>query len=533
MSFFDGTWGEPEFFDLPEYNNEENFKFSATKTKTEDQSIDNRPSPYNIDVDGSTSKETANQFGVNLSKSDEAYTEMANPVEENLLQQADDLKQATLPLKQSPTVISSAVPSPDMQNSVISGGDFSSFHEISNTMQPPATPSSVPYSLPQTRDHRHGNLNRKLLSPKPLTGKREKTSIDRIIDEHNKKMEEKAAARKAKSALINYAGIQKKAARRTGRKSSESQYGSISKTQNQSAFRYHGVPGLLGTRQEYQVNFNDPIQIQEFQEESSFQRMGQMQQITTVLDPFQQMGHIMMTPCLQNYNDSGAETGPKYQIPAVSANTQVNLNQFEHQNSQLVMNSLHQTGQPMINPSMEGVFNPEIKKQASIYINQCHASPSQSLQLPQSMDSQIQNHPFQQMGQANENFDPSTSNHTVDFEKPHSPLFPERNFWMPRTSNILHGRAHNQWQMTAVQPQNFGTQQKTYVGTTTQIGIHNSAPANFFQMRDSSSPSSFSPLLPTVFTPEMNDSEFSSSQSSPFSPPSSLGQINFTHRSNN
>ncbi|KAF7868451.1 hypothetical protein EAF04_004983 [Stromatinia cepivora] len=560
MSFFEGTWEEEESFNLSEQDEFLNLPEGAffnlqedNKNKGDDLSITNSSdkslnmySPHEGDINGMVLQGTIDEFEVNSIKSDKTCTEGAEPAETEVgsrLSMPVDTQfekevtrgqyfTATNSLIQSPTSISSA----EIQRHSSSETKASSFSGVSNTMGSLLTPPSVlPGPFLSAEDHRYSQNNREILSPTPtpFIRQREKNSIDRIIEEHNKKMAEKAAAKKANSTLLGYSGIQKKTPVKRGHRYSRSLDESVGNAQTQAEYNHNGVPGSLAPRQKCQVNFNDQFQTQGFQEKvsfqqmcqmqqgpsnlNSFQQMGQMQRIPPNLDSFQQVSHGKMYSYPQKYTSSNTEQQAPCQPSAVTQFQASPYNQFEHQNYPMSTQSFQQLGQQMMNPSIKRFYNRDVKREgeASMHPNQLDVSHNQPLQSPQFMNPQEQYYSFQQMGHTHNDLGFSHNNYPSVLDEPHVPLFPERNSWTPRTNTDLHCQAHNQWQTSAVQAPEFETQQQTNVGTP----MSNS--------RSTISPPSFPP---PSFTSERNSDQPSESPLDPPFPRSSPGNIDLTHR---
>ncbi|KAB8303554.1 hypothetical protein EYC80_004959 [Monilinia laxa] len=412
-----------------------------------------------------------------------------------------------------------------VQENSVGAVDSQCFQQIPSVLRQPqtvASPSVLPTtqvpSLSRAPPSPYSSDSKTVPPPAiPKTGQRKKSSIDRIIEEHDRKSAERLAARKAHALRLGYKGIQKNAGDRNLHRSSRGQDEYVSNPQNRSTSRHHGVPEPMVARQAYHANLQDQLRAQELSESNTFLQMDQMQQSPAALDPFQQMSQNRMTPHQQNYRN----TREASQQPPVG--TASRPSRYNHQNSQSNMNSFQQTSQQVIDPPMERVFTPNMNSQASGYGNHVPVSHSQSFNSRQLMEPRLQNHSSQRMGQARHGSGPSALNYNAVYEEPHVPLFPERNSWEPPISNIIRGEANNRRQISVSQMQQFEAQQQANTGIPPQAFNHNPAAANEFQMSNNWSTTPIDPF------PSMNSEQTPQSlMNNPFPPPPPV-QISFTH----
>lgn len=387
----------------------------------------------------------------------------------------------------------------------ISATESSSLGAIDNLMRPPPTPS-----------HR----------------KRERCGIDRIIDEHNKKLAEKAAVKKAHLTQWGYRGIQKKLIGRKAHKYSRSLEESTANAHSRSGFRNHGIPDISRNPLAHQVSFNNLTQIRELQEGDSFQQMGQMQLNPPNWDSFQrmgqmqlnpqnfepfqqmakkeqnhaignslqQMGHDEVHPCPQNYNSSAEGGKPEYQPSRLA--TQFGTSppkQLEHQNLLMGTYPFKRMGEGTMSKPMERRLKFDPRRQAPSHANQLSASQNRTRQSLQLGNSQQQKHSFQQMGHLNDNLSLSPFNCTSVLDEPHTPLFPERTIWMSQARNTLREQSQNQRQTSNFPRQHLDIQQQQMnVSISAQTVTKHYTIANPVQMQDGrTSAASLAPFSPT------------------------------------
>ncbi|KAJ8070881.1 hypothetical protein OCU04_001240 [Sclerotinia nivalis] len=582
MSFFGGNWEEEESFDLSEHDEFLNLPEGAffnlledskdkgdelSITNSADKSPSNKYSPNEEDMNRMILQETVDEFEVNSLRSEKTCTEEAEtletevgndlfmlvdtPPEEEMkddqyfmvillffemnLQCIDDPKQVPNSSVQCPTTMSPVISPSEIKQHPSSATKASSFSGISNTMGPLFEPaSSSPAPFLSAEDHRYNQDDREIspLTPTPSIRQREKNSIDIIIEEHNKRMAEKAVTRKANSTLLGYNSIQKKTPVKKGHRYSGSLDESVGKFQTRPSYNHHGVPGSLNPRQECQVNFDDQFQTQGFQEKgpsqqmgqiqqmqqgpsnlNSFQQMGQSQTIPPNLDYFQQVSHGKMYSYPQKHTSSNTEQQAQFQPPALTQSQASPYSRFEHQNTPMSTQSFQQLGQQMMNPSIKRFYNRTVKREGetSMQPKKWPVSHNQPLQLPRFMNPQEQYYSFQQMGHTQNNSGFSHINYRSILDEPHSPLFPERNSWTPRTNTNLHVQAHVQQQTPTVQEPQFGTQQHT-------------------NMSNGRSTTPFSSFPPSSFTSERNSDQPLESLLDPHFPHSSQEQGDLSYR---
>ncbi|RAL61657.1 hypothetical protein DID88_002726 [Monilinia fructigena] len=502
MSFFEDTWGLPEFFDpqeelefldlpgedffdIPEDSNQE--ADALLVANREDRSINNESLAQDLEVNRANVLGTAETFGVDPDAM----------VYETHIEVAKLEAEQVGPNTEQPQTVPSSSALPIAQDPSLSRASISTYSSDSNTVPPPAIPK---------------------------TGQRKKSSIDRIIEEHDRKSAERLAARKAHALRLGYKGIQKNAGDRNLHRSSGGQDECVLNPRNRSMPRNHGIPEPMAARQAYHAHLQDQPQAQEFSENNNFLQMGQAQQSPAALDSFQQMSRNRMTPHEQNYRNTREAS---YQPPV---GTESHPSRYNHQQLQSNMNSFQQTSQQVINPLMDRILTPNINRQASGYGNHVPFSHIQSFNSIQLLETRLQNHCSHRTGQARYGSGPSALNHNAVYEEPYVPLFPERNSWEPPMSNIIHGEANNRRQISISQMQQFGAQQQANAGIPPKLSInHNSATANDFQTGNDWSTTLIDPFSSTNFRQEVNSEQPPHSlMTNPFSPPPP-GQISFTH----
>lgn len=245
------------------------------------------------------------------------------------------------------------------------------------------------------------DLSYSMMTSRPPSRRREKNSIDKIIEEHNKKHAGKFGVTQAYSKLLAPKVIQKKPTKRKGHKYSGSLEGFMVKCEAQ-----HIGPGSSEVYQEYQLDHDEPTQSWMFEEADSFQQVGQAQEVSQSLNSIQHIDQMEQMP--------------------------LDSTPFQYM------------GQEMIGPLAHEVHQ---------FNEHCQSVPS-----PRLINTQQPNNSFQQMGHACCDWDSYPFNHISVLDVPHSPLFPERNLWTPRATDTLFNQSHDQFRMPVVQTQGFETQ---------------------------------------------------------------------------
>ncbi|APA06110.1 predicted protein [Sclerotinia sclerotiorum 1980 UF-70] len=577
MSFSEGNWGEESFdlsendgfLNLPEGEFFNLFEDSTGKvdelsiTNSEDKSSSNKYSSLEEDIKGIILQGTVDKLGGNSVKSNtisrgeaesiesEVGSHLIMPVDTHLEEVMRGNQYCKVPnsLLQSLTTMSPVMSPSEIKQHSRSSAKASSFSETSNIMTPLLEPSSSsPVPFLSAKNHRYNGDNRGTSSSTPTrsTRRRKKNGIDRIIEEHDKRVAEKAAAKKASSTLLGYSGIQKNTPSKKGHRYSGSLDESLGRCQIERSYNRHHFPGSLSPQNEYQVNV-DGWQAHEFQDRGRVQQMHQMQQmqrgppnlnssqqmdqiqaIPPNLDNFEQFSHGKMYSDPQNYATSNTEQ----QTPFNRQFQASHHGQFEHQKTPMSTKSFQQLGQQIMNPYIERVHNQNLKREreATVHTNQLAISHNQPLQSPLFINPQEQNHSFQQVGHTLNNSSFSHIKYPSVLDERHLPLFPERNSWTPLANANLHGQARNQWQTPAVQEPQFGTQQHTNVGTPAKVEINNCAAANIIQMSNGISKTSFPSFPPPSFTSEQHSDQLLEPRLDPPLPTSPPANTHLTHR---
>ncbi|TGO22539.1 hypothetical protein BPAE_0164g00260 [Botrytis paeoniae] len=378
MALYEDILGEWHFFDLPEADN--------------DDGLLNLPkeSPIILPEDSIEEDEEVPMIYKEIQPSDNT----------------------SLFLVQSPTIDSPGMPSQYYQNHSTYATMPPSFDTISNTIGQLAIlerSSALAFSFLSDKDNRHEckhreDLSYSMMAPRPSSRRRDKNSIDMIIEEHNKKHAGKLGVTQANSKPLAPKVIQKKPTKRKGHKYSGSLEGFMVECQDQCS-----GSSLSGIYQEYQVDHDAPTPSWMFEEEYSFQQLGQAQKVPQSVDSIQHMGQMGRI----------------------------------HPNS----TSFQNMGQGMIRPFMHEVqqFN-----------YHCQSLPS-----PQRIDTQQLNYSSQQIGHTYYDWGLYPFNYISVLDEPHSPLFLERNLWAPRAAETLSNQSHYPFQMPAARIQGFETQQYT------------------------------------------------------------------------
>ncbi|KAF7899204.1 uncharacterized protein EAF01_008417 [Botrytis porri] len=396
MAFYENIWGERQFFDLSEADNNDEFPnlwkegpFVLVEDNIEED--EGTSMAYNKDqvsnnVYSSYSRETRDR---------EAETQSIMPIDTEFEESVGNIPRSTtsLSLAQRPTIDSPGIPSQHYQNHSVYATMPPSFNTISNTIRRPdmlQRSSALSSSFSSDKDNRHEYKHREdvsysMMISRPSSSRREKNSIDKIIEDHNKRHAGKLGVTPINSKPLASKVIQKKPTKRKGHKYSGSLEGFMVECQDQ-----HSGSRLSGIYQEYQLDRDESTQSWMFEEQDSFQQMGQMEQILPTSTSFQHMGQKMID--LQWFN-----------------------------------------------------------------------SHCQSLSLPQNTGTQQPIHSFQQIGHAYYDQSSYPFNYISVLDEPHLPLFPERNLWATRATDTSPNQSHYQFQMPAVQTQDFGTQQYTTV----------------------------------------------------------------------
>ncbi|CAD6446976.1 8403fb7b-fded-4708-803e-45e28f99321d [Sclerotinia trifoliorum] len=492
---------EGEFFNLLEDSKDKGDELSITNSV--DKSPSNKHSPHEEDVNGMTLQETVDEFEVNSMRSNTnsrgESKSLESEVGSHFFMPVDTRPEEEMKGGQCPKVPNSIVQSSDAILPVMSppkvkqhsrsAAKASSFSRISNTMVPSfIPPSSSPVSFLSAKNHSYNGDNRGTSSSTSTrsTRQRAKNGIDRIIEEHEKRVAEKAAIRKANSNLPGYSGIQKKTPVKKGHRYSGSLDESLGRCQIEPPYNRHHVPVSLSPQKECPVNV-DGSQAHGFQGRGPFQQIDRMRQMQTIppnLDHFEQFSHGKMCSYLKNY----ANSDTKQRAPFHRQLHASTYNRFELQKTPISTQTFQQLGQQMMDPFIGKFHNQSMnrEREASVHPNEWPVSHNQSLQSRQSMDPQEQNYSFQQTGHKQNNSGFSHINYSSILEEPHSPLFPERNSWMPQTNTDLHGQAYDQWQTSGVQESQFGTQQHTNMSSGRSTNPFPSLPPSSFTSEQNS-----------------------------------------------
>ncbi|TGO69931.1 hypothetical protein BOTNAR_0005g00130 [Botryotinia narcissicola] len=453
MSLFEDVWGERQCFDLPEANddNESLDLLKESSLVLREDNIEEYEDTAIAHLEDQLSKNMYSSF-VRVGRDQEAQTQLIMPIDTKFEESVGNgqCSATSLSLAQRSLVDSPRMPSQYFQNHSTHATMWSSINKISNIIRQPAVlerSSALSFSL-SDKENRHKqkhreDLSHSMMAPRPSSRRREKNSIDKIIEEHNKKHAGKLEVTQANSKPLAPKVIQKKPTKRKGNRYSGSLEGFMVKCEAQ----YSGS-GLSEVYRKYQLEHDEPTQSWMFEETDSFQQVGQAQEVPQSVDPIQhtsQMGEI---------------------IP--------NVTSFQH------------IGQGMIGPLTHEV-------------QQFH-SHCQSLPSPQLMRTQQPNRSFQQMGHKYYDWDLYPSNYISVLDVPHSPLFPERNLWAPRATDTLSNQSHDQLRMPAVHIQGFETQQYMTVRNGNSATASPSSLHGFLGSERGSCQSSESPTSPS-FSP--------------------------------
>ncbi|TGO59798.1 hypothetical protein BCON_0041g00080 [Botryotinia convoluta] len=295
MSLFEDIWGERQFFDLLEANDD-------------DESLNlPKENPLVLQEDNIEEDEETSMIYSEDQPSENMYSSYARyPLFSIDLKAANGLKQTSLSLVQRPTIDSPGMPSQYYQNHSTYATMSPSLNTISNTIRQPAVlerSSALSFSFLSDKDNRHEykhreDLSYSMITSRPSSRRREKNSIDVIIEEHNKKHAGKLGVTQANSKPLAPKVVQKKPTRRKGHKYSGSLEGFMVECQAQ-----HSGSGLSEIYQEYQFDPDEPTQSWIFEEEDSFQQVGQAQEVSQSVDSFQHMGQGMIRPFTQEVQE--------------------------------------------------------------------------------------------------------------------------------------------------------------------------------------------------------------------------------------
>ncbi|KAM0143751.1 hypothetical protein ACHAP3_001011 [Botrytis cinerea] len=465
MEPFDDIWGEKGFLTLSEADNDDEFHNLSTENLLvlpEDNIKEDEE--FSMIYDEDQPSENAYFSYGRKEREQEAETLSVVPIVTEV-EGTNGLKQTSLSLAQYPTVASSGMPPRYEQNNSTYATSSPPFNIFTDTIRQPTVPersSSLSFSGLSARDNRHEYKHRKKVPSSTMKSRtsypgREKNSIDKIIEEYHKKHAGKLGVGHANLKPLASKVIQKKPTRRKGHKYSRSWEGHVVECQDQrSGSRTSETP------EGYQFDFDEKAQFQMAEEEDSFQQVGQAQKQHKSVSSFQQMGQM-------------GQKSPK-------------------------TTSFQQMGQ-----AMDNLFTQEVQQFNYNY---------QSLLSPPSINAQQPSLSFQQLGHTYYDWNSYPFNYTSVLDEPHSPLFPERNLWIPREADNLPNQSHYEFQMPAVQTQDFETQQNTTVidgnyTTALPLSLHES-----FGSERRSGPSS--------------ESSWASPSLSPWQP-----QTDYTHRPEN
>ncbi|KAF7880557.1 uncharacterized protein EAF02_007403 [Botrytis sinoallii] len=462
MSLFDDIWGERQFYDLLEANDDDetlNLLRESPLVLKEDNIEEDKDTAIIYSEDQPS--ESMHSSFARARGDQEPGIQSMMPIGTKFEESVGNIQRSTtsLSLVQDPTTDSPGTSSQFYQNHSTFATMSPSSNTISNIERPPAVlerSSSLSTSFLSDKDNRHEHKHREdlshsMMASRPSSRRREKNSIDIIIEEHNKKHAGKLGVTKANSKPLSPKVIQKKPIKRKGHKHS----GSLERFKVECEAQYSGS-GLSEIYQEYQLNHDETTQTWMFEEADSFQQMGQVQEVPQSVDSFQHMDQMG-------------------RIPPYSTS-------FQHM------------GQGMIAP---------LTHEVQQFNNHCQSLPS-----PQRFDTQQPSYSFQQMGHTFSDWGSYNFNYISALDEPHSPLFPERNLWEPRATDTLSNQSHDQFQMPAVQTQGFETQQYTTVRNENCTAASPSSLHEFFgsergsgQSSESSTSPSFSPCqLQTDYT---------------------------------
>ncbi|KAF7884868.1 hypothetical protein EAF00_010686 [Botryotinia globosa] len=471
MSLFEDIWGERQCFDLLEANDDDESLdlLKESPIVLQEDRIKEYEDTAMVHLEAQPS-ENIYSSSTRIGRDQEAQTRLIMPVGTNFNENVGNGQCSTtsLSLAQRSLVDSPGMPSQYYQNHSTYATMSPSINKISNIIRQPAVPersSALSFSLLSDKDNRHEHRHREdlshsmiaprhefkhrvdlshsLMAPRPSIRRREKNSIDKIIEEHNKKHAGKLGVTQANSKPLAPKVIQKKPTKRKGNKYSGSLEGFMVKCEAQ----YSGS-GLSEVYQEYQLDHDESTQCWMFEEADSFQQVGQAQEVPQSVDFIQytgQMGEI--TP---------------------------NATSFQHM------------GQGMIGP---------LTHQVQQFHSHCQSLPSSQL-----IRTQQPNYSFQQMGHTCHDWELYPFNHISVLDIPHSPLFPERNLWAPLATDTLSNQSHDQFRMPAVQTQGFETQQYMTVTNGNSATASPSSLHGFLGSERGSGQSSESPTSPS-FSP--------------------------------
>ncbi|KAF7959876.1 hypothetical protein EAE96_001479 [Botrytis aclada] len=460
MEEFEDIWGDLQSFNLPEADDGNEFL-----NLPEENPLDLPEDKVKEDKDFSTiykeyqSLDNVYSSFVRDGREQEAETQltMSIPIDTKVDESIGNIQYptASLSLDQYPTIDFPGMPSQYNQNYSAYTTMSSPFNRISNNIrQQPVLERSSALSLSSLSDQDSTNQYKhkedssySMIASRPSSRRREKNSIDKIIEEHNKKHAEKLGVLQTISNLVAPKAIQKRPVRRKGHKYSGSLEGFKAERRAQ-----HSRSRLSEVSRGYQFDHNEPIQSSMFGEEDSSQQLGQAQQVPQSVNSIQHMSQMGQIP--------------------------LNSTSFQHM------------GQGMIRPSTEGVQQFDYHYQSP---------PS-----PQDMNIQQPNHSFQKMGHTQYDCGSYPFNYISVLHEPHSPLFPERNLWAPQATENLPNQSNHQFQMLATQTHDFETQQYTTMrngnyATASPSPLHESfeSERGSGQYPESSLTSpSFSPLQP-------------------------------------
>ncbi|KAF7942827.1 uncharacterized protein EAE97_006281 [Botrytis byssoidea] len=453
MSLFEDIWGERQCFDLLEANDEDESLdlLKESRIVLQEDSIEEYEDTAMVHLEDHPSENMYTSFA-RRGRDQEAQTRLIMPVDTNFEENVGNIQCSTtsLSLAQHSLVDSPRMPSQYFQNHSTYATMSPSSTKISNIIRQPAVleRSSALSSPLSDKENRHKqkhreDLSHSVMAPRPSSRRREKNSIDKIIEEHNKKHAGKLGVTQANSKPLAPKVIQKKPTKRKGNRYSGSLEGFMVKCEAQ----YSG-PGLSEVYQEYQLDHDESTQSWMFEEADSFQQVGQAQEVPQSVDSIQytgQMGGI--TP---------------------------NAMSFQHMSQGMICPMTH-----------------EVQK----FHSHCQSLPS-----PQLTRTQQPNYSFQQMGHTYYDCDLYPFNHISVLNIPHSPLFPERNLWAPRAIETLSNQSHDQFRIPAVHTQGFETQQYMTARNGNSATAFPSSLHGFLGSERGSGQSSESPTSPS-FSP--------------------------------
>ncbi|TGO43307.1 hypothetical protein BHYA_0002g01120 [Botrytis hyacinthi] len=302
MSLFEDIWGERQCFDLLEANDDDDSLDLPKEYPLvlQEDNIEKDEDTAMIHLGDQPSENMYSSFA-RVGRYQEAQTQLIMPVGTKFEESVGDIQcfATSLSLVQRSTDNSLGTTSQYHQNHSTHETMSPSFNAVSNIIRQPAMlerSSALSFSFLSDKDSRHEHKHREdlshsMMTPRPASRRREKNSIDKIIEEHNKKHAGKLGVAQAHSKPLAPKAIQKKPTKRKGHKYSGSLEGFMVKCEAQ-----HSGSGLSEVYQEYQLNHDEPTQSWIFEEADSFPQVGQAQEVLHSVDSIQHMGQGIIVP---------------------------------------------------------------------------------------------------------------------------------------------------------------------------------------------------------------------------------------------